>query len=453
MPHKCSKPKRGRKANEKAKEEAIVEVVRYGITYYLLMSQLTPKEKRNFYLDRLIAERQAMLEEKKAKKKAKKERKKKDTTSPPPFKGPLSLVDAYRDNDKCIELFAGIRWKEGRYCPCCGSFNTYVIPSRKHKYGCSTCKKQFTPLTGTIFASRQIPLYKMFLALLYEGMTIGGITPDSLATYIEVSPLTAYQILMDIRCVAMDQGMFSLCVPTVNGLYEYEADTTRRTGEKYNLQISQKSRFACQRQFLLVVKQRGGNVRVWPVEDETTASMVSILVDNLPPNLDLLCTDEAAALHILGSIYPGRHKKVVHCRGDYAHDDVVIEDQELIKELSIEQILRLELEMRKAGGEGLREVRVYTNSAEGWNAEFKAGLAKCRNNISKANTIYYANASVFRQNTKGKSAFEIFVLLLENIARMAQPQGVVRELTQPESATENMNKIITMAANIINIAA
>jgi transposase-like protein len=70
------------------------------------------------------------------------------------------------DDEKVLNIFKGIRWADGVYCPKCCSKNVvkygFVHKTPQRRYLCRECKKLFTDLTGTIFSNKQIPLGESF---------------------------------------------------------------------------------------------------------------------------------------------------------------------------------------------------------------------------------------------------------------------------------------------------
>ena len=73
----------------------------------------------------------------------------------------LSLSKVMRlSNDQALETFRSIRWAstEGQpVCPKCGCLESYAITTRK-LWKCAGCLTQFSVKSGTIFASRKLPI-------------------------------------------------------------------------------------------------------------------------------------------------------------------------------------------------------------------------------------------------------------------------------------------------------
>ena len=80
----------------------------------------------------------------------------------------LSLAKVARMSDEeAHEAFRLIRWAETKgepVCVRCGSLNSYAYRTRK-LYRCKDCSHQFSVTSGTIFASRKLPVRDYLLAI------------------------------------------------------------------------------------------------------------------------------------------------------------------------------------------------------------------------------------------------------------------------------------------------
>lgn len=80
----------------------------------------------------------------------------------------LSLAQVARVSDEeAREAFKAIRWVDNGgepYCPRCGCVAVYAYASRP-VWKCKGCGHQFTVTSGTIFASRKLPIRDYLLAI------------------------------------------------------------------------------------------------------------------------------------------------------------------------------------------------------------------------------------------------------------------------------------------------
>lgn len=70
----------------------------------------------------------------------------------------------YGTEDQCHEHLGAERWPDGFVCPACGG-RTHSYAHRKRIFQCSTCRKQTSTRSGTIFHASRTPLTKWYLAI------------------------------------------------------------------------------------------------------------------------------------------------------------------------------------------------------------------------------------------------------------------------------------------------
>src|SRR5712691_5303602 len=83
----------------------------------------------------------------------------------------LSLASVLRMTDEEAEgMFRKVRWPETHgepVCPACGSLDAYAFRRKTGllRFECSACRKEFSITSGTLFASRKLPLKGYLLAI------------------------------------------------------------------------------------------------------------------------------------------------------------------------------------------------------------------------------------------------------------------------------------------------
>src|SRR5205814_1084454 len=70
----------------------------------------------------------------------------------------------YGTEEKCRAVVIASRWPKGFECPACGS-QTYCELATRGLFQCSACRRQTSPIAGTIFASTHVPLRLWFRAM------------------------------------------------------------------------------------------------------------------------------------------------------------------------------------------------------------------------------------------------------------------------------------------------
>ena len=135
----------------------------------------------------------------------------------------ISLVDFFEmfpDEESATKWVEDIRWSEGRYCPKCGSTNTYEKANRKPQpYRCRSCKKFFSVRVGTAFENSPIPLRKWVIAVYLQLTSLKGVASMKLHRDLNITQKTAWFMEHRIRGAYMGveeqfDGLLKLTRPT-----------------------------------------------------------------------------------------------------------------------------------------------------------------------------------------------------------------------------------------------
>jgi transposase-like protein len=114
----------------------------------------------------------------------------------------LSLSKVMRlSDDLAFETFKSIRWAstEGRpVCPKCGCVESYAITTRK-LWKCAGCLAQFSVTSGTIFASRKLPIRDLLAAIAIFVNAAKGHSALQLSRDLNVQYKTAFVLSHKIR--------------------------------------------------------------------------------------------------------------------------------------------------------------------------------------------------------------------------------------------------------------
>lgn len=116
----------------------------------------------------------------------------------------LSIRDIYAGGeDKAFDLFCQLRWPETDgepVCPKCGCAEVYKITTRR-KFKCKSpaCHHQFSPTSGTIFASRKMPYVDLLAAIAIIVNGAKGVSALQLARDLDVNPKSAWVLAHKLR--------------------------------------------------------------------------------------------------------------------------------------------------------------------------------------------------------------------------------------------------------------
>lgn len=117
------------------------------------------------------------------------------------FKSLIELFEAFPDEQTAIDHLRALRWKNGAFCPYCGSTRVmHFSDKRTHK--CSDCRQRFSIKVGTIFEDTKLPLRKWFAAIWLITAHKKGIASTQLATDLNITQKSAWFVLHRLRYAA-----------------------------------------------------------------------------------------------------------------------------------------------------------------------------------------------------------------------------------------------------------
>lgn len=151
------------------------------------------------------------------------------------FDSLLDLMQAFPDEQTCIDHLRAIRWKSGPFCPYCGSTRVYDF-SDKRTHKCADCRQRFSIKVGTIFEDTKLPLRKWFTAIWLITSHKKGIAGAQLARDLKITQKSAWFVLHRLRYAAKAKSFNR----PLKG--EVEADETFLGGKERNKHMNKRAR-------------------------------------------------------------------------------------------------------------------------------------------------------------------------------------------------------------------
>jgi transposase-like protein len=228
----------------------------------------------------------------------------------------LQMMTAFPDEQTAVNHFTAIRWKNGAFCPQCGSTRVYHF-SDKRTHKCGDCRKRFSIKVGTIFEDSKIPLRSWMLAIWLITSHKKGIASTQLAKDIGVTQKTAWFMTQRLR-YAIRTKSFNR---PLNG--EVEADETFIGGKEKNKHASQRTggkQGGAGKVAVLGILERGGELRTGITPNLTSRAVQSVIRENVAAGAALM-TDEHGSFVGLSDTY--NHHRVNHSRGEYVRHYVL----------------------------------------------------------------------------------------------------------------------------------
>ena len=217
----------------------------------------------------------------------------------------------FHDETAAREALEAVRWPDGPVCPHCGNVDADTMPlvegkKRTHRPGlryCNACKGQFTVTVGTVFERSKIPLAKWWLAMHLMGSSKKGMSAHQLWRMLGLgSYRTAWFMAHRIREAMADintgpiggEGEVVEADETYFGQRENPKPSPQRKGRPYI-----KKGKAAQKRPVVALVERGGQVRMFHVQDANAANVRDILVRNVDRKSDLHTDDTVEKLFLI----------------------------------------------------------------------------------------------------------------------------------------------------------
>ncbi len=226
------------------------------------------------------------------------------------FDSLFALMDAFPDEQACIDHLRSIRWRDGEFCPYCGDNRIYHFSDRKtHK--CGACRQRFSIKVGTIFADTKLPLRKWFMAIWMITNHPKGIASTTLAKDLKITQKSAWFVMHRLRHAARTNSFNAPLKGPV------ESDTTFVGGKEKNKHSADRTggtQGGAGKAVVLGVIEREGELRAKHIGANSSKFVHDEIKSNVEP-MSVLLTDEDRAYVGLGDNY--LHLTVRHSMGEY----------------------------------------------------------------------------------------------------------------------------------------
>lgn len=287
------------------------------------------------------------------------------------FNSIIEVMDAFPDEQSCIDYLTRMRWKGNVVSPFDPSSKVYKC--KNNRYRCINTGKYFNVKTKGMFEGTKIPLRKWFVAVWLAVIHNKGISSIQLAKDIDVTQKTAWFMLHRIRkCFGVENN---------NDLdNDVELDETYVGGKNKNRHRNKKFKQSQGRSFkdktpVLGMLERGGKVNAVVVDNVQSHTLTKEILKRVKRSARLH-TDEWQGYNIVSRLY--NHSIVRHNVGQYVDGNV------------------------------------YTNTIEGFWGILKRGIIGVYHQVTRKHLQKYLDEFVFRYNTRNYEESERFNYLLSN---------------------------------------
>jgi len=226
------------------------------------------------------------------------------------FDSLFDLMEAFPDEQDCVDHLRAIRWRDGEFCPHCGSNKIYHFSDRK-TFKCGECRDRFSIKVGTIFEDTKLSLRKWFMAIWMITNHPKGIASVTLAKDLKITQKSAWFMLHRLRHAARTN---SFNAPLKGDI---EADTTFVGGKEKNKHAKDRkcgTQGGAGKAAVLGMIEREGELRAVHVPDTKAKTLQGIVRWNVTSGSAIL-TDEDSAFVGLGKDFT--HLAVNHSAGEF----------------------------------------------------------------------------------------------------------------------------------------
>src|ERR1039458_9488271 len=239
---------------------------------------------------------------------------------------PISLAEIFikfSTDEQCLEYVEKMRWPDGVVrCLLCGNDKITKVERkadsknrRKWFYLCleKTCHNQFSPTSGTLFADSHLPLLTWFHA---SGLMLNAKQGLSAAQLQRDLGIGGYKTAWYL-CHRIREAMGIGDIPKLGGTVEI--DETYVGGKVRGKGISYAKK---QKQVVMGVIQRGGEIRLEHVTGATVGNFREFIQKHVTEGVERVMTDQHHAHPAALASYPASHETVNHIKHEYVRGDV-----------------------------------------------------------------------------------------------------------------------------------
>ena len=212
----------------------------------------------------------------------------------------IEIMERFPNQESCVEFLESIRFKDGAYCPLCGS--THVAKrndSHNHvgRWNCHDCKSTFKAVQGTVFHGTKIPLQKWFLAITIMANAKKSLSSCQLSRDINVTQQSSLYMMHRIRAEMASkndillQGVIEADETYVGG--KPRKPNKRDDDDKPENQ-NPRGRGTAKAPVIGAV-ERDGNVVAQPQDDLSGKGILNFIMNSIKPDESVLITDEYQA--------------------------------------------------------------------------------------------------------------------------------------------------------------
>jgi len=218
----------------------------------------------------------------------------------------MRLMEQFSDESKCRETLMNLRWPSGVTCLHCGHDKVTPVKDRK-VLDCNSCHYQFSVTVGTMFQDSHLPLTKWFVVTYLLTESRKGMSANQIRRMLGVSYKTAWYLCHRIRA-----AMKEVVMPDLDGVVEID--------ETYVGGKSRIGRPHREKEIVIGVRQRDGELRFTRVSDVKANTLYKVIHQNVSDDVEFIITDDFSAYDgAMGNQFKDKHVTINHSEKRYSN--------------------------------------------------------------------------------------------------------------------------------------
>jgi len=215
----------------------------------------------------------------------------------------LNFHERFPDEDACFEYVVQKRWPDGLACINCGSVDVYTCQTRR-LFKCADCKKQFSPLVGTIFQDTHLPLKKWFMAVYLQATD--DLSTLKMAKKIGVTRKTAQHLVHRIMEAMQEQDLVLERRVAVDEMY-HGSKAKGRSSARYQKKYAVMG---------AIEQVSNGRIALEVVKQPDSTVAMDFFNAHIDPSATV-ATDESRIYNMVRYRY--KHDSINHSQKQYVH--------------------------------------------------------------------------------------------------------------------------------------